>query len=216
MSLRRRSATATARRWRGRSRWSSRPAPITGEQAQELLLELMPEAGSADARRHHRRARSRQVDRHRGARDVPHRAGTPGRGAGRRPVVHPHRRLDPRRQDPDGAAGGPSRRLHPAVTDLGHARRRREGDPRDDRVAGSRRVRRHPGRDRRRRSVRGDGCQHGRHLRVPDPGPHRRPTAGHQEGRARARRHRRGQQGRRRARGGGQGRRAGTRPVRSA
>ena len=63
-----------------------------------------------------------------------------------------------------------------------------------------------PGRDGRRRAVRGGGGQHGRHLRVPDPGPHRRPAAGHQEGRARARRHRRGQQGRRRARHRGQGR----------
>ena len=42
----------------------------------------------------------------------------------------------------------------------------------------------------------------GRHLPAAGPGPHRRPAAGHQEGRARAGRRRRGQQGRRPAREG--------------
>ena len=90
------------------------------EQAQQLLLELMPDAGECHARRHHRRARRRQVDHHRGARHVPDRAGPPRRGAGGRPVVDAHRGIDPRRQDPDGEAGGAPRRVHPAVADLGH------------------------------------------------------------------------------------------------
>ena len=110
------------------------------EQAQQLLLELMPDAGNAM---------------HVGI------TGVPGVGKstaiealgmklieqGHRvavlavdPVVDAHRRLDPRRQDPDGPAGRASRRLHPAVADVGHPRRRRQGHPRDDRAAGGRRV----------------------------------------------------------------------------
>ena len=92
------------------------------------------------------------------------------------------------------------RRLHPALADGRHPRRRRPGDhPGDDR-AGGRRVRRGAGRDRRRRPVRGDRRGHGRHLPVPHPRPHRRPAPGHQEGHPRDRRRDRGEQGRRRPR----------------
>ena len=54
------------------------------------------------------------------------------------------------------------------------------------------------------------GVQYGRHLRL-SPRPYRRSVAGHQEGRAGTRRYRGGQQGRRRARDRGQ--RGGTRTV---
>ena len=47
----------------------------------------------------------------------PHRRGPPCRGAGRRPDLDPHRRLDPRRQDPHGAARRRPERLHPALAD---------------------------------------------------------------------------------------------------
>ena len=76
------------------------------EQAQELLVELLPHTGGARRVGISGRARRRQVDVHRPARGGPDRGRAPGRGARRRPVVRPYGRLDPRRQDPDGAAGG--------------------------------------------------------------------------------------------------------------
>ncbi len=85
-----------ARRCRGPSPWSSRPGPITANRRSSCCWQLMPDAGKCHARRHHRCARRRQVDHHRGARHVPDRAGAPGGGAGRRPVVDAHRRIDPR------------------------------------------------------------------------------------------------------------------------
>ena len=48
-------------------------------------------------------------------------------GAGGRSVLGALGRLDPRRQDPDGAAGAGARRLHPAEPEPGGARRRRRG-----------------------------------------------------------------------------------------
>ena len=84
------------------------------EQAQELLVELLPHAGGA-----------RRV----GISGVPGvgkstfidqlgvdltAAGLEGGRARRRPVVGPVGRLDPRRQDPDGPAGRRPARVHPA------------------------------------------------------------------------------------------------------
>ena len=130
----------------------------------------MPHAGVGDARRHHRRARRRKVDHHRGPRHVPDRPGSPGRGAGRRPVVHPHRGRS-WGQDPDGAAGGEPRRLHPAVADIRNPRRGRQGHPGDHRAAGGGRVRRRAGRDGGGGSVRGRRRQHGRHTSSSSPWP---------------------------------------------
>ena len=58
------------------------------------------------ADRDQRRARRREVDVHRPARRDADRRGVEGGGARRRPVLGPLGRLDPRRQDPDGPAGG--------------------------------------------------------------------------------------------------------------
>ena len=93
------------------------------EQAQQLLLALLPDVWKRPSRRHHRGPWGGKVHHHRGARHASDRAGPPGGGAGRRPVVDSYRRIDPRRQDPDGAAGGAPGRLHPAVADVGHAGR---------------------------------------------------------------------------------------------
>ena len=112
---RRGSRPATGGRWRGRSRWSNRPGPTTARAARALL-----------ARAARRRARpALRVGL----------TGTPGvgkssfieslglmltgrgraaRGAGGRSVLDALGRLDPRRQDPDGAAGARAGRLHPA------------------------------------------------------------------------------------------------------
>ena len=109
---------------------------------------------------------------HRPARHQPHRRRPPGRGARRRPLQHPHRRLDPRRQDPHGAAGGRPRRLHPPLAGGRHARRRGPGDPRDDPGVRGGRLRRGPGRDGRRRPVRDRRGRHGRLL----PGAHAAPA----------------------------------------
>ena len=74
--------------------------------AQRLLIELLPHAGRA------RRVgisgvpgvgKSTFIDALGTHADRPR---PPGRGARRRPFLHPYRRLDPGRQDPDGAAGG--------------------------------------------------------------------------------------------------------------
>ena len=89
------------------------------EQAQELLVELLPHAGGARRVGISGVPGVGQVDLHRPARGRPHRGRLEGRGARRRPVVRPVGRLDPRRQDPDGAAGGRPARVHPAVADLG-------------------------------------------------------------------------------------------------
>ena len=85
----------------------------------------------------------------------PDRRRAPGRGARRRPVLDPHRRQHPRRQDPDDPAGRRPERafVRPSPT-AGHARRRRQGDPRDDAGDGGGRLRRRAGRDGRRRPVR--------------------------------------------------------------
>ncbi len=83
---------------------------------------------------------------------------SPGRGARRRPVVDPDRRHDPRRQDPDGPAGGRTR----TPTSGRHRRPARSAaSPRRTRetivAAGGGGLRRRPGRDRRGRAVRGHG-----------------------------------------------------------
>ncbi len=180
------------------------------EQAQQLLLELMPEAGSAM---------------HVGITGVP--------GVGKSTAIEAlgmylieqgHRvavlAVDPSSTRTGGSILGDKTRMarlavHPDAyirpsptsgTLGGVAKATRETIVLLE-AAG---LRRDPGRDRRRRAVRGDGRQHGRHVRVPDPGAHRRSAAGHQEGRAGTRRRRRGEQGRRRARDRGQGRRART------
>src|ERR1700694_1982462 len=75
--------------------------------------------------RHHRLARGRQIHHHRCARDVPDRARPQGRGARGRPLLRAHRWLDPRRQNPDGAAFGFRSCLYPALAGLGYPRRRR-------------------------------------------------------------------------------------------
>ena len=76
-------------------------------------------------------------------------------------------------------------------------------------VHGRRRLRHPAGRDRRRGPVGDTGGRDDRHLPAAGAGPHRRPAAGDQEGRARAGRRRRGEQGRRPARGRGPARRPG-------
>ena len=81
-------------------------------------------------------------------------ARAPGGGAGRRPVVQPDRRLDPGRQDPDGAPGRRPGGLRPALPHRRHARRGRQGDPRVDRGDGGGGLRRGAGGDGRRRPVR--------------------------------------------------------------
>ena len=102
---------------------------------------------------------------HRGARHAPDRAGPPGRGAGRRPVVaRVTRRLDPRRQDPDGAPGRStptpsSGRRPPRARSAASPARTRETML----LLRGGRLRRRPGRDRRRRPVRDGGRRHGRH-----------------------------------------------------
>ena len=95
-------------------------------------------------------------------------------------------------------AVGEPERLHPALAGRRHPRRRRPRHGAGDGGARGGGVRRGAGRDRRRRPVRGDRGRDGRHVPVPDPGPHRRPAAGDQEGHPRDRRRDRGQQGRRR------------------
>ena len=94
------------------------------------------------ARRHHRRAGRRQVDHHRCARHLSHGARPQGRGAGGRSLLGTHRRLDPRRQDPDGAARGRRQRLHPPLARRRHARRRRRQDARDHAALRGRGLRR--------------------------------------------------------------------------
>ena len=115
------------------------------DQAQQLLLELMPDAGRAlhvGITGVPGVGKSTTIE---ALGHVPHRAGPPGRRAGGRPVVHPDGRLHPRRQDPHGATGRAPRRLHPPLADVGHARRGRQGDSRDHRSAGGGGLRRHPG-----------------------------------------------------------------------
>ena len=104
-------------------------------------------------------------------------------------------------------------RVHPSVPDVGHARRRRRGDARGDRHRRGGRLRRRARRDGRRRSVGDDGRQPDRHVPRADARPDRRLAAGHQEGRARARRRGHGEQGRRQApRRGASSRRGSWRP----
>ncbi len=121
-----------------------------------------------------------------------------GRGAGGRSVLGAHRRLDPRRQDADGAAVGFRSRLHPPLAFVGHARRRRGENPRGDAAVRGRRLRRGAGGDRRHRPVGDRGLRHDRLLPRADAARRRRRIAGHQEGPGRTRRHDRDQQGRRR------------------
>ena len=87
------------------------------EQAQQLLLELLPDSGNAHRVGITGDFRGRQVDHHRSARHVPDRPGPPGGGAGRRPVIDLDGRTIPRRQDPDGAAA--ASRPYPALPTLG-------------------------------------------------------------------------------------------------
>ena len=133
-------------------------------QAHQLVQELLPGHRQGGARRHHRHARRRQVDHHRRARHLSDRERPQGRGAGGRPLVHPHRRLDPRRQDPHGAAGERRERLHPPLARRRHARRRRGENPRDHADLRGRGLRRDPGRDRRHRAVGDRGRRHDRLL----------------------------------------------------
>ena len=109
-----RSCAAIAPRWRGRSRWSNCAGPIIGPRRGACSTPDAPH-GTRRAGRHHRRAGRRQVDHHRRARHAADRRGPQGRGAGRRSELDPHRRLDPRRQDPHGAARRRPERLHPPL-----------------------------------------------------------------------------------------------------
>ena len=168
------------------------------KKAHQLVQELLPQTGNAIrvgitgapgvGKSHH----------HRHARHASHRQGPQGRGAGGRSVLDPHRRLDPRRQDPDGAARDRSERVRAALAVVRHARRRRRQDARDHAAVRGRRLRRRAGRDRRHRPVGDRGRRHDRLLPRADAAGRGRRTAGHQEGPGRARRHDRGQQGRRR------------------
>ena len=123
--------------------------------AQQLLMELLPHAGRSGPGGDQRAARGREVDVHRGAGHAAHRRRAPGRGARGRPVLDPHPRLDPGRQDPDGPARGRRERVRPALAERRHAGRGGPGDPGDDRADGGGRVRRRAGGDGRGRAVRG-------------------------------------------------------------
>ena len=190
--------------------------PEHREQARELLTELDTATRPTAVRVGISGVPGRrEVDVHRGARLPAHRGRPPGRRARGRPVQRPHRRLGPRRQDPDGAALDRPERLHPALAERRHPRRRRPRDRAGDGGARGGGVRRGAGRDGRRGAVRGDRRRDGRHVPVPDPGPHRRPAPGHQEGHPRDRRRDRGEQGRRRPRSRRPARPPATWPARS-
>ena len=123
------SATGSAPRCRGRSRWSSPRARTTGPRRASCSTELgvhrtrpaatrvgisgVPGVGKSTFIE----ALGTQADRRR----------PPGRRARGRPVVGAHRRLRARRQDPDGAAVRRPGRLHPALAGRRHPRRRRPG-----------------------------------------------------------------------------------------
>ena len=177
------------------------PGPTTGLLAQELLQELLPQGGRGAPR-----GRSAGCPAS-GSRPSSTRSGTmltgaraPGGGPGGGPVVHPDRRLDPGRQDADGAPGRRRERVRPALAQRRHARRGRARDAGDDRADGGRGLRRRAGGDRRGRPVGGRGRGHGRLVPAAHDGAYRGPAAGHQEGHPRARRRRRGEQGGRPAR----------------
>ena len=201
-------ASATGLPSRARSRWWSRPRSSTARWRVTCWPRspATPTVGGAPAehpRRDLGRARRRQVDVHRVARHPPDRQG--------------HRvgvlAVDPSSVRTGGSVlgdktrmarlAGRPRRLHPALAQRRHARRRRPGHRAGDGGPGGGGLRRGAGRDGRRRPVRGHRRGDGRHVPVPHPGPHRRPAAGHQEGHPRDRRRHRGQQGRRRPRGRG-------------
>ena len=148
----------------------------------ELLAELLPHTGERAAGRHHRRARRRQVHVHRRARHAPDRPRAPGRGARRRPVVQPHRRLASSATRP-GWPGWPSTRprssgpRRPPGTLGGVARATRE----------TMLVMEAAGYDVVLVETVGVGQSETAvadmvdTVPVPDPGPDRRPAAGHQE-----------------------------------
>ena len=158
--------------------------------------------------RHQRRSRGREVDADQRARHPADRSRASRRGARRRPVLSRTGGsiLGDKTRMPELAER--RQRVHPALPHLGPARRRRPGDPGVDPRHGGGRLRRRHRRDGGGRPVRDARRGDDRHLRAAGPGAHRRPAAGHQERRARARRRRRGQQGRRAARARVQARRA--------
>ena len=127
-----------------------------------------------------RDAGRRQVELHREPRADADRGRRAARGAGGRSLLDAVGRLDPRRQDPDGAAGAGAGRLHPAEPEPGGARRRRPADPRDDPAGRGLGRRRGAGRDGRRRAVGDDGRGDDRRLRAPDRAGRRRRAAGGQ------------------------------------
>ncbi len=112
----------------------------------------------------------------------PDRPGPQGGRHGGRSLEQRDRRQHPRRQDPHGEAGRRSRRLHPAVAHGRHPRRRGPQDPRNDRALRGGRLRRDPGRDRRRGAERDPGPFDGGLLPAGPAGRRRRRAAGHQEG----------------------------------
>ena len=99
------------------------------EEAVALVDSLVDAHRRRHPHRHQRTARRRQVDLHRGLRPPRDRRRPRRRGARGRPVVHPQRRLDPRRQDPHGDAGPRPEGVHPAVALRWGARRRRPPHP---------------------------------------------------------------------------------------
>ena len=175
-------ARAGARPSAARSRWSSRACPSTATQARSLLAALRvpePTRRCASASRECPAWASRRSSRPSARRLTG--GGPPGRCAGRRPEQPAHRRLGARVTRPGcrRLADRP-RRLHPGQPECRHARWRGPRDQPGDARARGGGVRRGAGRDRRRRPVRDHRGRHGRHLPLPDPGPHRRPAPGHQ------------------------------------
>ena len=136
--------------------------------AQRLLELLLPDTGHAARVGVTRRARRRQEHVHRGLRAASDRAGQARRGAGGRSVERALGRQHPRRQDAHGAPGGGAGGVHPAEPVRRLARRRRAPDARGDAGVRGGRLRRRPGRDGRRRAVRGHRRLDGRLL----PGAH--------------------------------------------
>jgi hypothetical protein len=98
------------------------------------------------------------------------RAGQPGRGRRRRPVVAPHRRVDPRRPHPDGRSLTASGRVRPAQPERPAPRRCGAGDARVDARPRGGRLRRHHRRDGRGGAERDRRLRDGRHLPAADPG----------------------------------------------
>jgi hypothetical protein len=103
---------------RARSRWWRASAPIINSRRIGWCRNCSPKpatrCGSASP------ARRASASRRRSTRSAPLcGARSQGRGAGGGPFVHPHRRLDPRRQDAHGAVRGRPERPHPPLARAG-------------------------------------------------------------------------------------------------